>query len=270
MPSGEQTTTPKPYTEILRQQIAQGLGELERPTGGLLTSGLSAGLDLGFSLFLMAIVITLAADGSSDLLVELLLASMYAVGFVFVLLGRSELFTEHTTLAVFPVLAGHANLRQLGRLWGLVYVSNVAGAVLFAFIASIVGPAIGVIDPTSFGVIARQLTDHAWWAIWLSAILAGWLMGLLSWLVSAADETMSRLAVTWLVTAAIGLGHLHHSILGTVEVLSGLFAGEGVSWVDFGRFLVWATLGNAIGGAVFVALIKYRHSIQPAPDVSPD
>jgi formate/nitrite transporter FocA (FNT family) len=41
-------------------------------------------------------------------------------GFLFVILGRSELFTEHTTLAVLPVLDGRASLRQLGRLWGLI------------------------------------------------------------------------------------------------------------------------------------------------------
>ena len=60
-----------------------------------------------------------------------------------------------------------------------------------------------------------------------------------------------------LVTAAIGLANLHHVILGTVAVLAGAFAGQGVGAEDFGRFLLWATLGNAPGGVVFVALVKY-------------
>ena len=259
---------PKPYTRILAQEIEHGLGEIKRPTGGLLTSGLSAGLDIGFSLFLMAIVLTLADGALPPLALELLLANMYAVGFILVILGRSELFTEHTTVAVFPVLAGEAPLTRLLRLWGLVYFSNLAGATLFAGISTLVGPAIGVIESRAFTAIARSLTDHEWWVILLSAVLAGWLMGLLSWLIAAADDTISRVVLVWIVTAAIGLGHLHHSIAGTVEVLAGVIAGGPggpVGWADYGRFILWATLGNALGGVVFVAIIKYRHVIEPAP-----
>jgi formate/nitrite transporter FocA (FNT family) len=60
-----------------------------------------------------------------------------------------------------------------------------------------------------------------------------------------------------LVTTSIGFANLHHVILGTVEVLAGAFAGQGVGVGDFARFLLWATLGNALGGTVFVALVKY-------------
>lgn len=266
--SSLQDRKPKPYTLILQQEIEQGLIEIRRPAGGLLASGLSAGLDIGFSLLLMAIVFTLAAGEAPTIVVELLLANMYSVGFILVVLGRSELFTEHTTLAVFPFLAGRASIGRLLRLWSLVYTSNLAGAALFAALAAVVGPAVGVIEPNSFVMLARNLTEHSWWVILMSATLAGWLMGLLSWLVAAADDTMGRVTLVWIVTAAIGLAHLHHSIAGTVEVLAGVFSGEGLSLADYGRFLFWATLGNAIGGVVFVALIKYGHVIQSSREVT--
>ena len=67
--------------------------------------------------------------------VRLLVANMYAVGFIFVVLGRSELFTEQTTLAVLPVLGGRATVRELLRLWGVVYVANLIGAAAFAGLA---------------------------------------------------------------------------------------------------------------------------------------
>ncbi len=60
----------------------------------------------------------------------------------------------------------------------------------------------------------------------LSAILEGWLMGLLAWLVAAARETISQLFIIWLITASIGIAHLHHCIVGNVEVLAGLFSGN--------------------------------------------
>ena len=61
----------------------------------------------------------------------------------------------------------------------------------------------------------------------------------------------------WVVTFAIGLAHLHHSIAGTIEALAGFFAGQAVSPPQIAVFLAFATLGNAVGGVVFVALFKY-------------
>ncbi len=66
---------------------------------------------------------------------------MYAVGFIFVVLGRSELFTEQTTLAVLPVLSRRVSPVRLLRLWGIVYSGNLLGATLFAWLITIIGPA---------------------------------------------------------------------------------------------------------------------------------
>ncbi len=256
----------KPPRRILEQEISAGLGEIRRSTKGLFMSGLSAGLDVGFSLFLMAIMYTYTRDQLPDALVHILVANMYAVGFIFVIVGRSELFTEHTTLATLPVLNGDATVAGLIRLWVVVYTANLIGAAIFAALATVIGPSLGVIDPTAFGWIAHHVVDHAWWVILLSAILAGWMMGLLSWLIAAGRDTISQIYLVWIVTTAIGLGKLHHSIVGTVEVLAGYFAGQGITLADFGHFLVWTTLGNSIGGVVFVALIKYGHVKYTQPE----
>lgn len=77
----------------MEEEIALGLGELQRPLSGLLLSAFSAGLDVGFSVLLMAVVLSLANGVLSEPVVEILIANMYAVGFIFVVLGRSELFT---------------------------------------------------------------------------------------------------------------------------------------------------------------------------------
>ena len=100
------------------------------------------------------------------------------------------------------------------------------------------------------------LTRHAGPTIFGSAILAGWLMGLMSWLVAASRDTISQLAITWLIATVIGLCRLHHVVVGSVEVLAGIFAGQGITMGDYGHFLLWTTLGNALGGSFFVAVIK--------------
>ncbi len=249
----------KSYETILEQEIAAGLTELERPAKALLLSGLSAGLDVSLGLLLMAVVHTLTDGVLSKPVSEILVALTYASGFLFVVLGRSELFTEHTTLAVLPVLDRRASLKQLGRLWGLVYVANQIGAAAFAAFLVFLGPRLGIIEPRVFGEIASGLVEHPGWVILLSGVLAGWLMGLLSWLVAASRDTIGQIFIVLLVTTAIGLCHLHHAVVGTAEVLAGVFSGQGATLADFGKFLLWATLGNMLGGFFFVALIKFGH-----------
>jgi formate/nitrite transporter FocA (FNT family) len=261
--------TQKSYHDILRQQVHEELVQIHRPTAGLFISGLSAGLDVGFSLLLMAVMYTMTNGVFAEPVVNILVANMYSIGFIFVILGRSELFTEHTTLAFLPVLNRRASLKALSRLWVTIYTSNLIGAAIFAFIATIIGPALDVIDPIAFEELARPLVEHPWWIILLSGVLAGWMMGLLSWLVTASRDTVSQVLIVWLVTTGIGLAHLHHSIVGTVEVLAAVFATQGVTLAEFGHFLLWATLGNAIGGLVFVALIKYGHASQQAGEGAP-
>lgn len=250
----------KSYAEILEQEIEEGLRQLNRATSGLLISGLSAGLEIGFGALFMAIMLTLTEGSLARPIVEILVAGTYSPGFIFVILGRSELFTEHTTLAVLPVMDRRSSLRSLGRLWALVYISNLLGAAIFSLLAVIIGPELGVVEPANFGEIVDPLVRHAWWVILVSGMVAGWLMGLLSWLLVAARETISQILVVALVTGAIGLGKFHHVVAGTVEVLTAVTALEDFTLAQFFHFLVWTTLGNIIGGVFFVALIKYAHA----------
>jgi len=269
LPQNKDDDSKRSYRDILVHELVEGLAELRRPKAGLLLSGLSAGLDVGFSVFLMAVAVTLAQGELSPLALRALLANLYAVGFILVIVGRSELFTEHTTLAVFPVLNRNASIARLLRLWALVYSANVIGALAFAFVMPLVGSEMGILEEAALREIALPMFEHPGWVIFLGAVLAGWLMGLLSWLVAAARETISQILIVWLVTSSIGFLHLQHCIVGTVEVAAAMFWLPDVTFVDFMRFLVWATLGNVLGGVFFVALIKYSHAIQSI-DIDPE
>ncbi len=246
----------KSYETILDQQVETALHELERPTRGLFMSGVSAGLDVGFSAFAVATVATLIGDQLSEPIAALLKANAYAVGFIFVIFGRSELFTEHTTLAVLPVLDARATLRQLTRLWGLVFAGNILGTSVFGVILATVGPSLKIVDPSALAEIAHQLNWHAPLVIVGSAMLAGWMMGLLCWLVTAGRETTSEIFFVWLVTSLIGLGHLHHCIVGNAELVAAWVASPDVPLWACVRTLVLATVGNIGGGVLFVALVK--------------
>ena len=120
---------------------------------------------------------------------------------------------------MLPVLDGQASVGQLGRLWSVVYVGNLVGATLFAGFFVLVG----------------------------AGVLAGWLMGLLSWLVAAAQESIARVLFVVITTSAIALLHAPHCIAGTVEVGFGLFAGA-LGLGEVGYFLLFSTSATPSAG----------------------
>lgn len=249
----------KSYHTTLEQQITRAEEELHRPTSALLLSGLSAGLDIGFGPFLVAGVETLAEGAFSTATTRLLAANAYTIGFILVVMGRSALFTEFTMSAIQPVIDRRSTVAQLLRLWGLVLAGNLVGGALFALFGNTIGIELGFLAPHVVASIGNRAVDASWWPMLLSAIAAGWLMGMLVWLVTGARDTTSQIISVWVTTFIIGMAHLHHSIAGSVEVLMGLFVRGGPSFPDFLRFLLWSVLGNAVGGGVFVALLKYAH-----------
>ncbi|WP_101294182.1 formate/nitrite transporter family protein [Halegenticoccus soli] len=259
MSSDEPTGATLSYRRILEQEMENALKEINRPAKGVFLSGISAGLNVSFGALFMGMALTYAGGFSSSLVQQAVLAAVSSVGFVFVILGQTELFTAHTTMAVIPVLDGRATLRELLGLWGVVYVSNLVGCALFAGLIAVLGPALGIVQPSAFATIAEAVVPYPWWVILLSAVVAGWLMGLATWLVAASLDAISRVVLVLLTTAAIGFGPFHHALLGSTEMLAAMFLGQGVTLAEFATVLAWTTIGNAVGGGVFVALLNYGH-----------
>lgn len=247
---------------IVGRLVETGVHEMERPNSSLFLSGLSAGLDIGFGPLLVAATLTLTTGVYAEPTIRILTSFAYAFGFVLVILGGTQLFTEHTSLAVLPVLNDEAGLGDLGILWGLVYAGNVIGGGAFAAFAVWFAPEYGLVEITAFEDFAEPFVKQTAMSLLGGAVLAGWLMGLVAWLVAAADSTLARLSVVVIITGAIGFAHLPHSIAGNVEVLMAVFSPASVSIRDYLRFLVLVTVGNAAGGAVFVALLKHGYVVR--------
>jgi formate/nitrite transporter FocA (FNT family) len=250
---------PKEGDQILNEQIQMALTEYRRHNKALFFSSISGGLEIGFSLLLMGLLYTMFHGEMTEPRLEFTLALAYPIGFIFVILGRSQLFTEHTTLAVLPVLNRSVRIINLLELWAVIFVGNLLGGYVFSFLTAKMAPAMGIISIEAFEHLAEKMLKYNWWITLGSAIFAGWLMGLLSWLNSSSRETISRIFVIILVTATIGLAGLHHSIVGSIEVFTGFLVSSKVTFSDYLYFQLWATLGNIIGGTVFVAIVKYSH-----------
>ncbi len=255
----DESNKPKEIAQILHEQIETSLHEHRRSRFSLLLSSFSAGLEVGFSLLLMATAYTMFAADNSENFVHVLMAFCYPLGFLFVIIGRSELFTEHTTLAIFPVLNGSETIRNLFVLWGIVYFGNIVGGCIFSYLTVFVGQEMGMIKPDTFYELAHKLIDYKSHVILISGIFAGWLMGLLAWLIASVNETISRILMVILVTTVIGYLGLHHSIVGNIELFAGFISSDKITFGMYIKTLLLASFGNLIGGVFFVALLKFSH-----------
>jgi len=250
--------TAKSHGEILKQQIIEGQETYDKSPVSILLSSLTAGLEIGFSyLLICTLFFFLEGKISEDSIIKSL-SLVYPIGFIMIILGQSILFTEQTSLLTLPFLNKKRSLGSLMRLWGLVILGNLIGGYLIAFLLVWIGPQLNIFNLETIEKIAVHVTDYHSSVIFISSILAGWLMGLLSWLVAASKDTLSRILIIYIITAVLAFTGLHHSIVGNVEVFAGLISSPKIVFVEYLSFIALALFGNALGGAFFVALLKYR------------
>jgi formate-nitrite transporter family protein len=251
------------YRAMFDAELDQAVAELQRPAAALLASGVIAGMAVGVSVLLIGLIVSSNGAIPADPFARLLFGSAYAVGFILAILARTDLFTEYTTIAILPILTGDGSVAQLARLWGLVFAGNLIGGIVIAGVIVTLAPALGIADPQAFGHLAEHLISHDWQVIMLSAILAGWLMGLLSWLIAGGRDTTSQIIFIWLIGTSIGALGLHHSVTGGVELFTGAMIDPRIGWSAVLGTLAIATTGNAIGGLIFAVLVKQGVRMDP-------
>jgi formate/nitrite transporter FocA (FNT family) len=241
--------------EIIRDEGEQ---ELERTNTGLALSGLSGGLSMGFSFLALALLQASMPDSEWRHAV----ASLgYSVGFIIVVLGRQQLFTENTLTAVLPVLTRRdwGTFLSAARLWGIVLLANLAGTWIFA--AIIHAPQVFPADVTkAFQEVAQEAIPPVFYATLVKSFFAGWLIALMVWILPAAQS--ARLFVILIITYVVSLAHLSHIVAGSTEAAYDVLSG-GASFGDYcWLFLLPTLLGNIIGGVVLVTMLNHG-SIAP-------
>lgn len=251
--------------DVLENAIAEGLEQLRRPFISLALSSIAAGLILGFSAMSVAIMESGISLLEAPILNRLTTGLVYPLGFVLCIMSGTQLFTEHTATAVYPVLDRRAGPWLLLRLWAVVLAFNLLGALASAGLLTLADDVVRARD--GYLIIARHLLGFDPGSVLVSAILAGWLMALGAWLVLATPPRVSQIVSIYIVTFIIGFGDLHHSIAGSVEIFTALFMGN-FSMLSALKFIGLAVIGNLIGGSVFVALLNYGHirKTQKTPD----
>jgi formate-nitrite transporter family protein len=247
-----------PRAAVIHEAIrVEGEGELQRPVSALIWSGLAAGLSISFSLVARGLLQSRLPDTAWR---PLLADFGYSVGFLAVILGRQQLYTENTLTVMLPLFTRRdlATLLQVLRLWSVVLISNLGGTCLFAF-----GLAhIDVFPPEAnnvFFTVSVHAVSQAWTELFARGIVAGWLIALMVWMMPGADS--SRAFVIIVMTYLVALGDLPHSIVGSTDGFF-LVARGAISWGHvLGGYLAPIVIGNTIGGVALVAFFNHAQVV---------
>jgi formate/nitrite transporter FocA (FNT family) len=236
--------------EIIRDQ---GKEELERSFNGLAWSGIAAGLSIGFSFLAQA---TLQARLPDTPWRPLVSGFGYSIGFLIVILGRQQLFTETTLTALIPALTRpnlHTILSTL-RVWVIVLTANIAATWVFAAITAQPGV---FAEPTirAMSELSANVLGGPFWRTLVTGGLAGWLIGLMVWLLPSAQG--SRALIIILLTYVIAICQFPHIIAGSVEAAFGVLTGHATIGAYVVGFFIPTFLGNAAGGTILAALLNH-------------
>ena len=252
----EERIAPDAYT-IHEVILRQGESELSRPTRALAWSGLASGLSMGFSLIGEGLLRSMLPDAKWRPLVVKL---GYSLGFLIVIVGKQQLFTENTLTPIIPLMQ-HRDARTFAnvmRLWTAVFVANLAGAHLVSW-ALAVTPAVAPKVQHAFLEIARESMQASFGDKLLHGIFAGWLIALLVWILGAVKS--EGVAIIVILTYIVGLGSFSHVIAGSIEALFLLWAGQIGWWDAVGGYTLPALIGNTIGGVSLVAALNHAQVI---------
>ncbi len=176
----------------------------------------------------------------------------FGLALVLITLGRAELFTENFLIPVSAVYAGRSPLGALLRMWGVTFVFNALGLLLFVAIFA----KAGVLEPSALkaaGSLADTQAERTVVPALLSAIAAGTVMTLFTWVVAAAGSVSAQVLTGFAVGFLLLAPSLNHAVVSFGEILFGIIAGTtAAGWGDLAGNTGIAIVGNLIGGVGLV------------------
>ena len=217
---------------------------------------------MGFSFFTMAI---LKSDLPEEPWAKLVTGMGYTIGFLIVVLGLQQLFTESTLTAVLPLLTrkdGQTAYKMI-RLWVVVLLFNIFGTFIFGWLISHTGLFSPEVNK-AFKTLAEEALKDPFWPMAIKAVLAGWLIALMVWLIPGAGQ--ARLFLILIITYVVAIAHFSHIIAGSVEASYAVFSGIISFGEYFTRFMIPTLLGNVIGGVSLVAILNHAPVREEIPN----
>jgi formate/nitrite transporter FocA (FNT family) len=243
---------PRDPDEIWTDSLDEGERRLRRGPVALAATGFAGGADVFFSILVLAVTTGALGAAMPEPTAHVLASLTFGIGFVFITMGRAELFTENFLVPVGAVVSGRGSVGLLSRMWVITMLLNFVGLALFAGIFAISG----VVETATLeaaGKMADTLTERSLVPAFASAVAAGTIMTLFTWVATAAESGSARLGAALIVGFVLAAPSLNHAIVGFGEVTFGLFAGTtDATSGDLVRNTAIAIAGNFVGGVGLV------------------
>ena len=241
--------------EIYQRAEKEGHRRLEMPLLEQTATGFIAGVTIIFGIVALGVTEALVAPDLGSGVATVAGATTFGIGLVFLVVGRSELFSENFFDPVAAAIdeGGGAVWGRLARLWVTTLVLNlIGGGILIALL--VVDGALPADASASLVRIAEEIAAKSWEATLVRAILAGALITLLSYMLSACDTTSARILVALIVGFFLALGPFDHVVVSALHLLFGIWESDTVQYSTLWRNLALATLGNVTGGLLLITL----------------
>jgi formate/nitrite transporter FocA (FNT family) len=243
--------------EIWSDSVEEGERRLQRRPLGLAATGVVGGIDVMLGVMALTVVSGALAVSLPEQIAHVGGSLVFGIAFVLILVGRSELFTENFLVPIAALLRGRGRAADLAVLWAVTMIGNLAGILLLAAILT----RAGLVPPEalkSAGTLADTFASRDIVAAFLSAVVAGITMTLLTWLSEAVELDVSRVALALIVGFLLAVPSLNHAIVSVGEMSLGLLAGtpEKATWTDLAQNFPVAVAGNLVGGLGFVTLAR--------------
>lgn len=253
------STAPEPH-EIFERTRDEGRRRLTRSRLELTSTALVAGFDVVFGVIALATVATAVAARFGEELGHMVGSLAFGIAFVFIVVGRSELFTENFLVPVTALRQGDIARRKLAELWLLSPLFNLVGGTALVMIVSVHG-----VLPDGTGetlvTIAEGFDENSAFAAFCSAIAGGALITVMTWLVEGVGSIGGRIVCAWIGGALLTLGSFNHVIVVTLEMIFGMRFGADIGAGDVAQNFALAAAGNMVGGLLFVTLTRTGQAI---------
>ncbi|HEX4363895.1 MAG TPA: formate/nitrite transporter family protein [Solirubrobacteraceae bacterium] len=266
--SGDQPeAAPEPH-EMFARTREEGERRLRRSPLELAATSLVAGFDIVFGVVGLTAATAAMTPHFGREAAHLVGSLVFGIAFVFIVVGRSELFTENFLVPITAMRRGRLAKLKLAQLWSLSPVMNIVGGTLLILVVSSKGVLPQGAAPAAVD-LADKLHRLSHWSAFLSAVTGGALITVMTWMVEGVGTVGGRIVVAWTAGMLLALAGLDHVIVATLELILGMRFGADVGLGDLGLNFVIAAAGNMLGGLLFVTLTRTSQAIGAGETNSP-
>ncbi|NOU51939.1 nitrite transporter NirC [Pseudoalteromonas sp. JBTF-M23] len=239
---------------------------LERASA-ICIGGLLAGAYIGFGIVL---IMTLGTDVPSEFR-ALVMGACFAIALTLIIFAGAELFTGYTMYTTFGVLRKRISISNAVHICLVVWLANLSGSVVFALIYKLGGGVLTESQNTVLQLIAYKKINAPASTLFFNGVLCNWLVCLAIWMSARMDSDIARcISIFWCLLCFIASGYEHS--VANMTIFSLALMGptiEGISLSGAGLNLLWVTLGNTLGGVLFVG-VSYWYMSTLATDNQQD